>query len=149
MTPTTVMAESPAEVSTRQTPSDTMSQVNADSSENTLKNSVVADSAILRPQRSAIQLATSEPMNIPTNDSDVTYAIWLTVRPHGLISLGAVVAKLLMSANSKKYANDNAASMTLWKRAMGNRSSRFAALECCMSGFLRWMWTSQGRSSGQ
>src|SRR4051794_37009302 len=57
------------------------------------------------------------------------------VRPHSLISLGAVVAKLLMSANSKKYANDSATSMTLWKRAIGSRSRRFAALECCMSGF--------------
>src|ERR1700712_2741629 len=37
-----------------------------------------------------------------------------------------------MSANSKKYANDRATSMTLWKRATGSRSSRFAALECCM-----------------
>jgi hypothetical protein len=72
MTATTVMAESPAEVNTRQIPSDTTSQVNADAKEKTLKKSVVANSALLRPQRSAIQPATSEPRNIPTNDSEVT-----------------------------------------------------------------------------
>ena len=49
-----------------------MSQVNTESSEKTLKNSVVDSRAVLRPQRSAIQLATSEPMNMPTNDSEVT-----------------------------------------------------------------------------
>jgi hypothetical protein len=49
-----------------------VSQVNAESSEKKLKKSVVANRAVLRPARSAIQLATSEPMNIPTNDNEVT-----------------------------------------------------------------------------
>lgn len=72
MTATTVIADSPAEVSTRKTPSETMSQEKAEAREKTPKHSVVWSSAFLRPQRSARVLATTEPMNMPTNDSEVT-----------------------------------------------------------------------------
>src|SRR6478752_4690194 len=102
MTATTVMAESPAEVRIRKRPSDTMSQENAATSEKVAYQRVVMTRAFLRPQRSAIQLAMSEPKNMPTKDALVTYATSLTLTPHSLISLGTVVAKLLMSANSKK-----------------------------------------------
>lgn len=102
MTATTVIAERPADVSTRKTPSDTMFQENTEVSEKRLKNTVVMLSAVLRPHRSASHAATTDPRNMPTNDSDVTYATWLTVTPQSLISRGAVTAKLLMSANSKK-----------------------------------------------
>lgn len=79
-----------------------MSHEKAETSENTPNHTVVRVSAFFRPQRSEIQPATTEPRNMPTNDSEVTYATWSTVTPHSLTSLGAVVAKLLMSANSKK-----------------------------------------------
>src|SRR5688500_12719001 len=102
MTATTVIADRPAEVRTRQTPSETTFQEKTEASENTLKNSVVRFSAFLRPHRSAMRLAMMDPMNMPTNDSDVTYATWLTVMPQSLIRRGAVIEKLLMSANSKK-----------------------------------------------
>ncbi len=72
MTATTVIAASPAEVRIRQAPSDTMSQEKTDANENRLKNRVVAVSAFFRPQRSANQPPTTEPRNIPTNDSEVT-----------------------------------------------------------------------------
>ncbi len=79
-----------------------MSQENTAANEKTEYHTVVMVSAFLRPHRSASQLAISEPKNMPTNDRDVTYAIWLIVTPHSVTSLGTVVAKLLMSANSKK-----------------------------------------------
>src|SRR5882762_4515014 len=53
------------------------------------------------------------------------------VTPHSEISRGAVTAKLLMSANSKKYANDTATRVDLWKREIGSLSSRLAAFEFC------------------
>jgi hypothetical protein len=56
--------------------------------------------------------------------------MWLMVTPHSEISRGAVTAKELMSANSKKYANERATRVTLWKREIGSLSSRFAAFEC-------------------
>src|SRR4051794_17456050 len=102
MTATTVIADRPAEVRILNTPSETMSQEKTEVSEKTPKQSVVMLSAFLRPHRSASQAAAMDPTNMPTNDSDVTYATWFTVTPQSLISRGAVTAKLLMSANSKK-----------------------------------------------
>jgi hypothetical protein len=51
-----------------------------------------------------------------------------------LISRGAVMEKLLISANSKKYAMATAASTIMWKREIGSRSSRLAALLLCIGG---------------
>lgn len=79
-----------------------MSQEKVAAKEKNPKNRVVRISVFLRPHRSAMAPAITEPMNMPTNDSEVTYATWSTVTPHRPMSLGAVVAKLLMSANSKK-----------------------------------------------
>ena len=72
MTATTVIADSPAEVSTRKTPSETMSQENTVAKEKNANHRVVTISAFLRPQRSAMQPAIIEPKNMPTNDSEVT-----------------------------------------------------------------------------
>src|SRR5256884_6670046 len=59
------------------------------------------------------------------------------VTPHSVISRGAVTANVLMSANSKRYANDRATRVTLWKREIGSLSSRLAAFafstSLCMS----------------
>ncbi len=72
MTATTVIADSPAEVSTRKTPSETRSQENTEANEKKPKKTVVHIRARLRPHRSARDAATIDPMNMPTNDSEVT-----------------------------------------------------------------------------
>lgn len=72
MTATTVIADRPAEVRIRKTPSETRSQENTEAKENRPKNTVVHTRVRLRPHRSARPPATTEPMNMPTKDSEVT-----------------------------------------------------------------------------
>ena len=72
MTATTVIADSPAEVSTRRMPSWTMSWENTVAKENNANHRVVMVSAFLRPQRSAMTPPMMDPKNMPTNDSEVT-----------------------------------------------------------------------------
>jgi len=49
-----------------------MSQEKTAANEKTVNHSVVMVSALLRPKRSASQLATREPKNMPTNDAETT-----------------------------------------------------------------------------
>lgn len=79
-----------------------MSQANTQANDHTVNHRVVRVSVRLRPSRSAIPPTTTAPMNMPTKDSEVTYATWFTSEPHCSRTTGAVMAKVLMSANSKK-----------------------------------------------
>lgn len=72
MTATTVIADSPAEVSTRKTPSEKTSHEKTETNEKKPKNRVVRSRVFLRPHRSATAPAAMEPRNMPTNDSEVT-----------------------------------------------------------------------------